>query len=83
MSPTVSRAALECWSDRGLVKRVLPGVTGAYEIIRRRYNYGLCRVALRSLKHHPPIESWQLCSAGLLIRKARRSDMHQSSAARE
>jgi len=53
MSPTVSRAALECWSDRGLVKRVLAGVTGAYEIIRRRYNYGLYRVALSVFEASP------------------------------
>ena len=49
-SSIVSRAALESWSDEDIVKRVLAGETGAYEIIMRRYNQTLYRVALSVLK---------------------------------
>lgn len=49
-SSTVSRAAREGWSDEDVIKRVLAGDTGAYEIIMRRYNQRLYRVALSILK---------------------------------
>lgn len=49
-SPIVSRATLEGWSDEDVIKRVLAGESGAYEIIMRRYNQRLYRVALSILK---------------------------------
>ena len=49
-SSIVSRAINEGWSDEDVVKRVLSGETGAYEIIMRRYNQRLYRVAMSILK---------------------------------
>jgi len=49
-SPIVSRALREGWSDEDVIKRVLDGETGAYEIIMRRYNQRLYRVAMSILK---------------------------------
>ncbi|HKO10723.1 MAG TPA: RNA polymerase sigma factor [Acidobacteriaceae bacterium] len=50
ISPIVNRATTESWSDEDVVRRVLAGETGAYEIIMRRYNQRLYRVALSILK---------------------------------
>lgn len=49
-SPIVGRAALEGWSDEVIVEHILAGETGAYEIVMRRYNQRLYRVALSILK---------------------------------
>ncbi|HZP06476.1 MAG TPA: RNA polymerase sigma factor [Terracidiphilus sp.] len=46
----MSRAVREGWSDEDVIERVLAGETGAYEIIMRRYNQRLYRVALSILK---------------------------------
>lgn len=50
ISPIVNRATIESWSDEDVVRRVLAGETGAYEIVMRRYNQRLYRVALSILK---------------------------------
>lgn len=42
----VQRAALEAWTDEDTVRRVLAGEIGAFEVIMRRYNQRLYRVAL-------------------------------------
>lgn len=55
-SSIVSRAAREGWSDDDVIKRVLAGETGAYEIIMRRYNQRLYRVALSILKNESESE---------------------------
>ena len=55
-SPIVSRATLEGWSDEDVIERVLAGESGAYEIIMRRYNQRLYRVALSILKDEPESE---------------------------
>jgi RNA polymerase sigma factor (sigma-70 family) len=55
-SPIVSLAAREGRSDEDVIKRVLAGETGAYEIIMRRYNQRLYRVALSILKDEPESE---------------------------
>lgn len=47
----VSLAAVEGWTDQDVIDRVLAGQTGAYEIIMRRYNQRLYRVALGILKN--------------------------------
>src|SRR5947209_2821717 len=44
--PIVRRATLEEWTDEDVVQQVLAGETGAFEIIMRRYNQRLYRVAL-------------------------------------
>jgi len=49
-STLLSQAEREAWSDEDVVKRVLSGETGAYEIIMRRYNQRLYRVSLSILK---------------------------------
>lgn len=46
----VSRAVREGWSDEDVITRVLAGETGAYEIIMRRYNQRLYRIAFSILK---------------------------------
>lgn len=50
ISPSVNRTPAESWSDEDIVARVLAGERGAYEIIVRRYNQRLYRVALSILK---------------------------------
>ena len=49
-SPILNRAAFESWSDEEIVRRVLNGEPGCYEIIMRRYNQRLYRVALSILR---------------------------------
>lgn len=49
-SPILNRSTSEGWTDEDVVKRVLAGETGAYEIIMRRYNQRLYRIALSILK---------------------------------
>jgi len=46
----LEQAKLEGWSDEEVVKRVLGGDTALYEIIMRRYNQRLYRVA-RAILH--------------------------------
>jgi len=46
----LEQAKLEGWSDEEVVKRVLDGETALYEIIMRRYNQRLYRVA-RAILH--------------------------------
>jgi len=48
--PLLEQAKLEGWSDEEVVRRVLDGETALYEIIMRRYNQRLYRVA-RSILH--------------------------------
>ncbi len=47
----VERAITEKWSDEEVVKRVLAGETALYEIIMRRYNQRLYRVARAILRN--------------------------------
>jgi RNA polymerase sigma-70 factor (ECF subfamily) len=47
----LEQAKLEGWSDEEVVKRVLAGDTALYEIIMRRYNQRLYRVA-RAILHN-------------------------------
>src|SRR3954454_21493888 len=46
-----TRASAESWTDEEVVKRVLAGDTALYEIIMRRYNQRLYRVA-RAILHN-------------------------------
>lgn len=46
----IEQARLEGWSDEEVVKRVLDGETALYEIIMRRYNQRLYRVARAILR---------------------------------
>jgi RNA polymerase sigma-70 factor (ECF subfamily) len=48
--PLLERARLESWSDEEVVQRVLEGETALYEIIMRRYNQRLYRVARAILR---------------------------------
>jgi RNA polymerase sigma-70 factor (ECF subfamily) len=48
---TLERAKAESWSDREIVERVKAGETGLYEIIMRRYNQRLYRVAVAILRN--------------------------------
>lgn len=48
--PILELAAQEAWSDEQVVERVLAGDTGAYEVIMRRYNQRLYRVARSILR---------------------------------
>ena len=47
---TLERARLESWTDQEIVTRVRGGDTGLYEIIMRRYNQRLYRVARAILR---------------------------------
>jgi RNA polymerase sigma-70 factor (ECF subfamily) len=47
---TLERAKAEAWSDEEVVRRVLAGETALYEIIMRRYNQRLYRVARSILR---------------------------------
>lgn len=47
---TLERARLESWTDQEVVTRVRAGDTGLYEIIMRRYNQRLYRVARAILR---------------------------------
>jgi RNA polymerase sigma-70 factor (ECF subfamily) len=47
---TLERARLESWTDQEIVTRVRAGDTGLYEIIMRRYNQRLYRVARAILR---------------------------------
>ena len=46
LTPIVQRAALEAWTDEDAVSHVLTRNTDAFEVIMRRYNQRLYRVAL-------------------------------------
>ena len=50
ISEVIARASAESWTDEEVVDRVLAGETALYEIIMRRYNQRLYRVA-RSIVH--------------------------------
>jgi RNA polymerase sigma-70 factor, ECF subfamily len=50
MIGTLERARLESWTDQEIVTRVRAGDTGLYEIIMRRYNQRLYRVARAILR---------------------------------
>jgi RNA polymerase sigma-70 factor, ECF subfamily len=45
ISEVIARASAESWTDEEIVDRVLEGETALYEIIMRRYNQRLYRVA--------------------------------------
>ena len=45
ISEVIARASAESWTDEEVVDRVLAGETALYEIIMRRYNQRLYRVA--------------------------------------
>jgi RNA polymerase sigma-70 factor (ECF subfamily) len=47
----LQQAKAECWSDEEVVARVLAGETALFEIIMRRYNQRLYRVAYSILRH--------------------------------
>lgn len=50
ISEVIARASAERWTDEEIIDRVLAGETALYEIIMRRYNQRLYRVA-RSIVH--------------------------------
>jgi RNA polymerase sigma-70 factor, ECF subfamily len=57
MSVTVlERAQLESWTDEEVIRRVLEGETALYEIIMRRYNQRLYRVARAILRNDTEAE---------------------------
>ena len=56
-SPTLlERAKLEGWTDEEVIERVLAGETALYEIIMRRYNQRLYRVARAILRNDTEAE---------------------------
>jgi RNA polymerase sigma-70 factor, ECF subfamily len=52
----LQRAKAECWSDEEVVARVLAGETALFEIIMRRYNQRLYRVAQSILRNDAEAE---------------------------
>ncbi len=48
--PLLQRAQLESWTDEEIVSRIIRGETALYEIIMRRYNQRLYRVARSILR---------------------------------
>lgn len=50
MMEILERAKAEAWSDEEVVRRVLEGETALYEILMRRYNQRLYRVARAILR---------------------------------
>src|SRR5512142_2384664 len=46
----LERAKLEAWTDEQVVERVLAGETAAFEVLMRRYNQRLYRVARAILR---------------------------------
>ena len=54
--PILELAAHEAWSDEQVVERVLAGDAGAYEVIMRRYNQRLYRVARSILRNDAEAE---------------------------
>src|ERR1051325_54463 len=54
--PILEQAIAECWSDEHVVQRVSDGDTGAFEIIMRRYNRLLYRVAMSILRNDAEAE---------------------------
>lgn len=55
-SAILQRASTESWTDEEVVERVLAGETGAFEVIMRRYNQRLYRVALSILRNDSEAE---------------------------
>ena len=53
---TLERAKVEGWSDEEVVERVRRGETALYEILMRRYNQRLYRVALAILRNEAEAE---------------------------
>jgi RNA polymerase sigma-70 factor (ECF subfamily) len=49
-APILERARLESWTDEQVVERVLAGETAAFEVLMRRYNQRLYRVARAILR---------------------------------
>jgi RNA polymerase sigma-70 factor (ECF subfamily) len=52
----LERAKAESWSDAEIVERVKSGETALYEILMRRYNQRLYRVALAILRNDAEAE---------------------------
>lgn len=52
----IERALEEGWSDAQVLERVLAGETALYEILMRRYNRRLYRVAKAILRHDADVE---------------------------
>lgn len=55
-SALLQQAKAECWSDEEVVTRVLAGETALFEIIMRRYNQRLYRVAHSILRNEAEAE---------------------------
>lgn len=55
-SALLQQAKAECWSDEEVVSRVLAGETALFEIIMRRYNQRLYRVAHSILRNDAEAE---------------------------
>jgi len=55
-SALLQQAKAECWSDEEVVSRVLDGETALFEIIMRRYNQRLYRVAHSILRNDAEAE---------------------------
>lgn len=55
-STLLQQAKTECWSDEEVVGRVLQGETALFEIIMRRYNQRLYRVAYSILRNESEAE---------------------------
>ena len=55
-SALLQRAKAECWTDEEVVARVLAGETALFEIILRRYNQRLYRVAYSILRDEAEAE---------------------------
>ncbi|MGE5205834.1 MAG: RNA polymerase sigma factor [Chlamydiota bacterium] len=55
-SALLQQAKTECWSDEEVVARVLAGETALFEIIMRRYNQRLYRVAYSILRNDAEAE---------------------------
>jgi len=55
-SALLQQAKAECWSDEEVVSRVLGGETALFEIIMRRYNQRLYRVAQSILRNDAEAE---------------------------
>src|SRR5712692_12092516 len=53
---TLEKAASEGWTDEEIVERVKAGDTALYEVIMRRYNQRLYRVALAILRNNAEAE---------------------------
>jgi RNA polymerase sigma-70 factor (ECF subfamily) len=55
-SALLQRAKAECWTDEEVVARVLGGETALFEIIMRRYNQRLYRIAFSILRDEAEAE---------------------------